>query len=63
MSSPSRRAVLLLALSLALFNVYRLVHLLPGDLLRSAVVLFATVAGLASLGLGVYLLYRDRRSS
>jgi hypothetical protein len=61
MTAAPRSAVLLLVLSLVLFNVYRLVHLVPGDLLRSILVLAATVLGVVSLVLGVFLLYRGRR--
>ena len=60
MKSQSRKAIILFGASLALFNVYRLVHLVPGDLTRSVLVLAATVLGMVCLGLGVVLLYRDR---
>ena len=62
MTAAPRSAVVLLVLSLLLFNVYRLVHLVPGDLLRSILVLVATVLGFVCLGLGVFLLYRGRRA-
>jgi hypothetical protein len=61
MTAAPRSAAVLLVLSLVLFNVYRLVHLVPGDLLRSILVLVATVLGVVCLGLGVFLLYRGRR--
>lgn len=61
MNAVPRHAVILLVLSLALFNAYRLVHLVPGDGLRGALVLVATVLGVVCLGLGVVLLYRGRR--
>ncbi|MBW2523084.1 MAG: hypothetical protein JRI23_02860 [Deltaproteobacteria bacterium] len=61
MKNTNRNAVILLGLSLALFNLYRLIHLVPGDLLRSILVLAATVLGVVCLGLGVFLLYGGRR--
>lgn len=54
-------AVAFMALSLVLFNVYRIVHVLPGDLLRSIVVVVCTAGGVVCLVVGAVALIRDRR--
>lgn len=61
MNKSTGNAVALLVLSLVLFNVYRLVYLLPGDLLRSVVVFAATAGGACCLAIGTLRLLRDRK--
>jgi hypothetical protein len=57
----TENALALIVLSLVLFNAYRLAPLLPGDVLKGAVVLACSVAGVVCLVIGALRLVRDRR--